>query len=209
MENNNEKNNNEKNNNEIIYYENLKRNNYAKEIRKKIQKIEGNYKYSQFLTEEKKNYIKSLDITKKIEELDENIQKKIYFISMRNYWKKITLTTIYRPFWYSYKEYLDKEKWKVYSKNIHFMHLEFNTLPENKKYIMGCQCEFCKDYFLQNVGNIKFCLTEKEFICDNLKLSEYHDFNKNYWNYYLVNGLKIYDHLYELINENGYIDLSS
>ena len=47
-------NNNEKNNDEKIYYENLKRNNYAKEIRKKIQKIEGNYKYSQFFTEEKK-----------------------------------------------------------------------------------------------------------------------------------------------------------
>ena len=76
MENNNEKDINEKNNDGKIYYENLKRNNYAKEIRKKIQKIEENYKYSQFFTEEKKNYIKSLDITKKIEELDENIQKK-------------------------------------------------------------------------------------------------------------------------------------
>lgn len=202
-------NNNEKNNNEIIYYENLKRNNYAKEIRKKIQKIEENHKYSQFLTEEKKDFIKSLDITKKIEELDENIQKKIYFITMKNYWKKVTLTTVYRPFWYSYKEYLDKEKWKVYYNNVHFMHLEFNTLPENKKYIMGCQCDFCKDHFLQNVGNINLCLTEKEFICDNLKLSEYHDLNKNYWNHYIVNDFKVYDHLYELIDENGYIDLSS
>ena len=97
----------------------------------------------------------------------------------------------------------------VYCNNIHFMHLEFNTLPENKKYIMGCQCDFCKDYFLKNIDNIKLCLTEKEFICDNLKLSEYHDFNKNYWNHYIVNDLKVYDHLYEIIDDNGYINISS
>ena len=194
---------------EINYYENLKRNNYAKEIRKKVQKIEGNYNYSQFLTEEKKIYIKSLEITKNIEGLDDNIQKKIYFLRMRKYWKDINLSTIYRPFWYQYKAYLDKEKWKVYYNNIHFMHLEFNTLPENKKYIMGCQCDFCKGYFLQNIDNIKLCLTEKEFICDNLKLTEYHDFNINYWNQYTVNDTKVYDYLYELIDEDGYINLSS
>ena len=27
--------------------------------------------------------------------------------------------------------------------NVHFMHLEFNTLPEYKKWIPGCQCDYC------------------------------------------------------------------
>ena len=30
--------------------------------------------------------------------------------------------------------------------NIHFLHLDFNTLPENKKYILGCQCKYCINY---------------------------------------------------------------
>ena len=30
-------------------------------------------------------------------------------------------------------------------KNIHFLHLSFNTLDKNKKWIMGCQCEYCKN----------------------------------------------------------------
>ena len=36
-----------------------------------------------------------------------------------------------------------KEKQKTVFDNVHFLHLECNTLPENKSWIMGCQCEFC------------------------------------------------------------------
>jgi hypothetical protein len=28
--------------------------------------------------------------------------------------------------------------------NIHFLHLPCNTLPDNKTYIVGCQCNTCK-----------------------------------------------------------------
>ena len=32
---------------------------------------------------------------------------------------------------------------KTIFNNVHFLHLEFNTLPENKQWIPGCQCEYC------------------------------------------------------------------
>ena len=117
--------------------------------------------------------------------------------------------TLYRPFWYSYKEHLNNELKKVYFENIHFMHLEFNTLPENKKWIMGCQCSFCKDYSEKNKGTIPIYITEKDFITGNLRLREYHPIEINYWNTYTLNYFKIYDHLYGLIDYEGYIDISS
>ena len=195
-------------NEEEQYYENLQKNDYAKDFREKIQRIEKNKGNNTFLSDYEKNRIKNLSLTKKIELLDDSIQTKIYFITMRNYWRKTSLETIYRPFWYSYKENLDKEFGKVYFENIHFLHLEFNTLPENKKWIMGCQCSFCKDYVKDN-NEIPLYITEKEFITENLKLREYNSLEINYWNTYTVNYFKIYDHLYGLFDEEGYIDLTN
>ena len=194
-------------NEEEQYYENLQKNDYAKDFREKIQRIEKNKGNNTFLSDYEKNKIKNLSLTKKIETLDDSIQTKIYFTTMRNYWRKTTLETIHRPFWYSYKENLDKEFGKVYFENIHFLHLDFNTLPENKKWIMGCQCSFCKDYVKDN-NEIPLYITEKEFITENLKLREYHSLEINYWNTYTNNYFKIYDHLYGLFNEEGYIDLT-
>ena len=34
-------------------------------------------------------------------------------------------------------------KKRVIIDNVHILHLDCNTLPENKKYIMGCQCDYC------------------------------------------------------------------
>lgn len=194
-------------NEEEKYYENLQKNDYAKDFREKIQRIEKNKGNNTFLSDYEKHRIKNLSLTKKIETLDDSIQTKIYFTTMRNYWKKTSLETIYRPFWYSYKENLDKEFGKVYFENIHFLHLDFNTLPENKKWIMGCQCSFCKDYVKDN-NEIPLYITEKEFITENLKLREYNSLEINYWNTYTNNYFKIYDHLYGLFNEEGYIDLT-
>ena len=41
--------------------------------------------------------------------------------------------------------YIQNKLWESQKNNIHFLHLPFNTLPENKKWIMGCQCDFCKN----------------------------------------------------------------
>jgi len=193
---------------EIIPKKELKRNNYGKTIKKKMRKMENNPEINTFITNEKIQEINNDHLTLQIKELNNDIQKKIYFITMRNYWKKTTLETIYRPFWYSYKEHMDKEKSKVYFQNIHFMHLESNTLPENKKWIMGCQCSFCKGYSKKNKNNIPIYITEKDFIRNNLKLSEYHSFNINYWNTYTINYFKIYDYLYDVVDSDGNIDVS-
>ena len=189
------------------YYENLQNNDYAKDFREKIQQIEKNKGTNTFLSDYEKNRIKNLSLTKNIEKLGDSIQTKIYFRTMRNYWKKTSLETIYRPFWYSYKENLDKEFGKVYFENIHFLHLEFNTLPENKKWIMGCQCSFCKGYVKNN--DLPLYITEKEFITENLMLREYHSLEINYWNKHTINYFKIYDHLYGLFDDEGYIDLTN
>ena len=44
---------------------------------------------------------------------------------------------------------------------------------------------------MKNHKEIKYFLTEEEFIKDNLKLSEYYHFNMNYWNRFIVNGFKV------------------
>ena len=67
-------------------------------------------------------------------------------MSMRFYWRNIFMNTKLRPMWCDYKKYLDNEIKKCTIDNVHFMHLDFNTLKENKKWIPGCGCEFCQTY---------------------------------------------------------------
>ena len=56
--------------------------------------------------------------------------------------------------WYNHRIYVEKQMYKCLFNNVHFLHLEYNTLPENKKYILGCQCNYCKSYFLNNCKEI-------------------------------------------------------
>ena len=100
-------------------------------------------KYIPFEKELKIEVYRRCDLAKTIRGLPKEIQKKIYIETMRNYWKYTAMNTIYKPMYYDYLSYMEKEKAKVYYDNIHFLHLPFNTLPENKKWIMGCQCDFC------------------------------------------------------------------
>ena len=88
-----------------------------------------------------------------------------------------------------------KEKGKVYFKNIHFMHLEFNTLPENKKYISGCQCSFCLKE--RKNKNLYLYYDQSNFVKKNLGFSEYEHYNMNYWNQYsdIIGGMRIFDPL--------------
>lgn len=90
--------------------------------------------------------IKNKVISIKICRLPKEIQKKIYIMSMRYYWRDNFKNTILKPMWCDYKKYLDDEIKKSIIDNVHFMHLEFNTLEENKKWIPGCECQFCQNY---------------------------------------------------------------
>ena len=109
---------------------------------------------------------------------------------MRNYWKYTAMNTIYKPMYYDYYSYVEKEKGKVYYDNIHFMHLEFNTLESTKEWIPGCQCDFCL-----NDNHPKYTKEYKQAIYDKM-LEEYdmEEFHKcihcydliiNYWNTHL------------------------
>tara|TARA_Y100001958_G_scaffold158508_1_gene156591 strand:- start:6153 stop:6878 length:726 start_codon:yes stop_codon:yes gene_type:complete len=134
--------------------------------------------------------IKESELTKQIISLPKEIQKKLYILAMRNYWKYTAMNTIYRPMYYDYYSYVEKEKGKVYYDNIHFMHLEFNTLESTKEWIPGCQCDFCL-----NENHPKYTKEYKQSIYDKMleeyDMEEFHkcihcyDLIPNYWNTHL------------------------
>ena len=66
------------------------------------------------------------------------------------------------PSWYGRKTQIEKQLLDSKINNIHFLHLDFNTLPENKKWIMGCQCKFCIEY---EEDNMEIC--DKEYSIQN------------------------------------------
>ena len=134
-------------------------------------------------------------LTKDIKKLPDSLQRKIYFHAIKGYWKDESLIPKGIPIWFDYLRYITKEKEKVYFKNIHFMHLEFNTLPENKKYISGCQCSFCLKERKNN--NLYLYYDQSNFVRKNLGFSEYEHYNMNYWNQYsdIIGGMRIFDPL--------------
>lgn len=86
------------------------------------------------------------ELAGRIKKLPKEIQKKIFILAMKDYWKNDILYNSKLPFFSVYNEYLNKEKKKMVIDNVHFLHLDFNTLPGNKKYISGCRCDYCKNY---------------------------------------------------------------
>ena len=76
--------------------------------------------------------------------LPRDIQKKICILTWRLFWREYVPLTAKVPSWYERKLLIENILFESMRKNIHFLHLPFNTLPENKKWIMGCQCDFCK-----------------------------------------------------------------
>ena len=79
----------------------------------------------------------------KIAFLPRDIQSKICIYTWRFYWREYIPLTASIPSWQIRANEVQKSLWNARQNNIHFLHLPFNTLPENKTWIMGCQCEFC------------------------------------------------------------------
>lgn len=75
-----------------------------------------------------------------------DILTKIYIWWWRLYWRKYVPLSAKVPTWYDRHIKIQKLHWEARAKNIHALHLPFNTLLQNKKWIPGCQCETCKDY---------------------------------------------------------------
>lgn len=83
------------------------------------------------------------DIKYMIQSLPKEIQKRIYIMTWKGFWRDYVPQTAKPPSWIKHANYIQKTLWESRLNNIHFLHLSFNTLPENKKWIMGCQCKFC------------------------------------------------------------------
>ena len=86
--------------------------------------------------------------------LPKDIQKRIYIITWKKFWREYVPLIAKPPSWLPYHNYVQNTLWEAKQKNIHFLHLPFNTLPENKKWIMGCQCDFC-------LNDQEICAVEK------------------------------------------------
>jgi len=75
--------------------------------------------------------------------LPKEIQARICIMTWKEFWKAYIPLTAKPPSWLTYADYVQEQLWLAKLNNIHFLHLPFNTLPENKKWIMGCQCYSC------------------------------------------------------------------
>lgn len=132
------------------------------------------------------NDFNNLSTLECINYLPRDLQKRIYIFYWKNLWRNYTPLTAQIPSWHKYKNIVEKTLWEAREKNIHFLHLPFNTLPENKKWIMGCQCDFC-------INDQEICIVEKHMHYliqsrNSYYFSEYF-INKSYssnWNEYLV-----------------------
>ena len=78
--------------------------------------------------------------------LPENIRINIYLFAIKKYLREYIPPYSRISLWNPFKHNVMKELFKSNYQNVHFMHLSFNTLPENKQWIMGCQCDYCKNY---------------------------------------------------------------
>lgn len=81
----------------------------------------------------------------KISLLPRELQKKIYIFVWKFFWRNYVPLTAKIPSWQIHHNNTQKILWEARVNNIHFFHLPFNTLPENKKWILGCQCDFCQN----------------------------------------------------------------
>ena len=68
---------------------------------------------------------------------------KLYIHAMRKFWRRYVPVTAKPPTWLSRKNRVDRILWNARYQNIHFLHLPFNTLPQNKQFIKGCRCYEC------------------------------------------------------------------
>lgn len=152
-------------------------------------KIKKHYNYHYpFLNELKIFFIKKSKLRSKIIHLPNEIQKKIYIKSIKNYWKNHLLENPLKPSWCDYKSYMNNELSKCYFKNIHFLHLDCNIIPSMKEWIPGCQCDFCLNDKKVSVAEKLITINK---ILENYELDEFYkrihcyDTISNYWNTHL------------------------
>ena len=163
------------------------KNEYGIDFKKKMDiRMFKNKRYFPLELELKCEISRRSAISKKISNtLPKDVQYKIYTFAMKNYWREMMETRSLKPMWCDYKKYVDNELKKCIIDNIHFMHLDFNTLPEYKKWIPGCQCSFCIKKHTEKDKQKEY---EKIVIDPDYfeKCINCNDFIQNFWNKYNV-----------------------
>tara|TARA_B100002051_G_C16700435_1_gene620665 strand:- start:339 stop:965 length:627 start_codon:yes stop_codon:yes gene_type:complete len=157
------------------------------------------YFHEKFKNELNIEIAKRKQLTKKIKNLPNDIQKKIYIFSYKEYWKYLTLQQSYLPSYYNHSLQIKKQLSDAIFKNIHFLHLDMNTLPENKKWIMGCQCDFClHDNSIHKIHKYKMyndyinCDDRNEYFLNHIKC--FHCYENNWalvdidWDFHIFNN---------------------
>jgi hypothetical protein len=148
-------------------------------------------------TQKSIKHAKRQKVTKRIRELPESIQTKILVYAIKNYYRYIYKPfTMLPPSWIEYSNYITKETSKTIFNNVHFLHLEFNTLPENKQWIPGCQCEYCLSVDDKHEDTYMKLMTGEIDQTDiSFSLDEGNFWNQNYFNI-SDTTIRIYDPLY-------------
>jgi len=152
-------------------------------------------------------------ITKKIKGLPPGIQTKIYIYTMKEFYKTYMSDFGKIPIYQKHMDYVTKEIGNTILNNIHFLHLDFNTLPENKYWIIGCQCEYCKrEDICKEDEYEKYKETSLHFLHNVKCTSAINDpYDLNYWNqlynyyidenYDIISFIRVFDPLYS--HDNG------
>ena len=173
-------------------YKKQKRGEYAEDIKLGMKE---NFKYRSrddvsFENELRCELAKRSSLAKQLKCFPKEIQRTIYIFAMKGYWKKTFLEKPLKPIWCDYKKYLDNEYKKCIIDNVHFMHLEFNTLPEYKKWIPGCQCDYCNNHHKSKEEEYRKVFEDSDYFYEIIKCN---DIQVNYWNEYSINFAHVTD----------------
>tara|TARA_B100000214_G_C23969618_1_gene629442 strand:+ start:2618 stop:3310 length:693 start_codon:yes stop_codon:yes gene_type:complete len=139
--------------------------------------------------------VKRSSFSKQLKGLPKEIQRRIYIFAMKGFWKNDFLRRPLKPIWCDYKKYLDNQYKKCIIDNVHFMHLEFNTLPEYKRWIPGCQCDYCIHHHESKKDEFDKIFNDPDYFYEIIQCNS---FECNFWNQHLI----IFAHVNDLFTEN-------
>ena len=132
--------------------------------------------------------------------LPQHLQRYLYIWCMKLFWRYYIPLTAKIPTWYD--SHIQQQTLLLNARlhNIHFLHLPCNTLEENKKYIIGCQCSYCK-------GNNHLIKTNNFIRYIDIYFNSHIPYTESHWNnlyeyikYIKYNNINITDELGNIIN---------
>jgi len=150
-----------------------------------------------------------------IKQLPPNLRNYLYIWCFKLFWRNYIPLTTKVPSWYAPHLRQQQLLFNARLQNIHFMHLSCNTLEKNKKYILGCQCSYCRDYGTK-VGGVSNLLKRiirvkhmEDYVSDSTYFNKCVPYTDSQWNYldeyindsegyYIIKGMSIFDPSYDI-----------